>query len=93
VENPLVGEQSAALLSLAKSREPADRERLLMNIVSLCELAGTGGGAEAIILPEKPLSTKEVASRIRRGQNFSDQFLPKGYIPSEAHRPRNFADQ
>lgn len=44
----MVGEQSAALLSLAKSREPADRERLLMNIVSLCELAGTGGDAEAI---------------------------------------------
>jgi uncharacterized protein (DUF2336 family) len=48
VENPLVGEQSNALLSLAKSREPADRERLLMNIVSLCELAGPGGNAEAV---------------------------------------------
>jgi uncharacterized protein (DUF2336 family) len=48
VENPLVGEQSNALLSLAKSREPADRERLLMNIVSLCELAAPGGDAEAL---------------------------------------------
>jgi 6-phosphofructokinase 1 len=28
---------------------------------------GIGGGAEAIILPEKKLSTKEVANRIRRG--------------------------
>jgi 6-phosphofructokinase 1 len=28
---------------------------------------GIGGGAEAIILPEKRLSTKEVAARIRRG--------------------------
>ena len=28
---------------------------------------GIGGGAEAIILPEKKLSTKEVAQRIRRG--------------------------
>jgi uncharacterized protein (DUF2336 family) len=44
----LVGAQSNALLSLAKSREPADRERLLMNIVSLCEIAGPGGHPEAI---------------------------------------------
>ena len=36
-----------ALLTLAKSREPADRERLLMNIVSLCEMAGPGQDAEA----------------------------------------------
>lgn len=35
----MFGAQPAALLSLAKSREPADRERLLMNIVSLCEAA------------------------------------------------------
>jgi uncharacterized protein (DUF2336 family) len=48
VENPLVGQQSNALVDLAKSREPADRERLLMNIVSLCELAGPGGDAEAV---------------------------------------------
>ncbi len=44
----MIGQQSNALLDLAKSREPADRERLLMNIVSLCELAGPGGDAEAI---------------------------------------------
>ncbi len=44
----MVGQQSNALLSLAKSRDPADRERLLMNVVSLCELAGPGGDAEAI---------------------------------------------
>jgi uncharacterized protein (DUF2336 family) len=44
----LVGQQSNALVDLAKSREPADRERLLMNIVSLCELAGLGGDAEAV---------------------------------------------
>jgi uncharacterized protein (DUF2336 family) len=48
VENPLVGQQSNALVDLAKSREPADRERLLMNIVSLCEMAGPGGDAEAL---------------------------------------------
>ena len=47
VELRVVGAQHA-LLDLAKSREPADRERLLMNIVGLCELAGTGGDAEAI---------------------------------------------
>lgn len=41
------GARTDALLTLAKSREPADRERLLMNIVSLCEMAGTGGDAEA----------------------------------------------
>ena len=46
-ENPLRGAQPDALLSLAKSREPADRERLLMNIVSLCEMAGAGRDAEA----------------------------------------------
>ncbi|MDB5459835.1 MAG: hypothetical protein JWO72_1576 [Caulobacteraceae bacterium] len=40
--------QTNALLDLAKSREPADRERLLMNVVSLCELAGPGGDAEAV---------------------------------------------
>jgi uncharacterized protein (DUF2336 family) len=44
----LFGAQPNALLSLAKSREPADRERLLMNIVSLCELAGPGGDIEAV---------------------------------------------
>jgi uncharacterized protein (DUF2336 family) len=43
----LLGAQSDALLSLAKSRQPADRERLLMNIVSLCEFAGAGGSEEA----------------------------------------------
>jgi uncharacterized protein (DUF2336 family) len=46
-ENPLLGAQPDALLVLAKSREPADRERLLMNIVSLCEMAGPGQDAEA----------------------------------------------
>jgi uncharacterized protein (DUF2336 family) len=44
----LLGAQSDALLSLARSRQPADRERLLMNIVSLCEMAGAGGGDEAV---------------------------------------------
>ena len=44
----MLGAQPDALLSLAKSREPADRERLLMNIVSLCEMAGPGGDAEAV---------------------------------------------
>jgi len=44
----LVGQHSNALVDLAKSREPADRERLLMNIVSLCELTGPGGDAEAL---------------------------------------------
>jgi uncharacterized protein (DUF2336 family) len=44
----LLGAQPDALLSLAKSREPADRERLLTNIVSLCEMAGSGGDAEAV---------------------------------------------
>ena len=44
---PLLGAQSDALLDLAKSRQPADRERLLMNIVSLCELGGIGGGEDA----------------------------------------------
>src|SRR6202012_2087813 len=39
---------SDALLNLAKSREPADRERLLTNIVSLCEMAGVGGDANAL---------------------------------------------
>ena len=43
----MFGAQPDALISLAKSREPADRERLLMNIVSLCEMAGPGGDAEA----------------------------------------------
>lgn len=43
----MLGAQSDALLSLAKSRQPADRERLLMNIVSLCEMAGPGGSDEA----------------------------------------------
>lgn len=45
---PLVGAQTNVLLNLAKSREPADRERLLMNIVSLCEMAGPGGDSEAV---------------------------------------------
>ncbi len=44
----MVGAQSQALVNLAKSREPADRERLLMNIVSLCEVAGPGGDPEAV---------------------------------------------
>ena len=44
----MAGAQTNALLDLAKSREPADRERLLMNVVSLCELAGPGGDAEAV---------------------------------------------
>lgn len=44
----MLGAQNDALLNLAKSREPADRERLLMNIVSLCEMAGSGGDAEAV---------------------------------------------
>ncbi len=44
----MLGAQPDALLSLAKSREPADRERLLMNIVSLCEMAGAGGDDEAV---------------------------------------------
>jgi uncharacterized protein (DUF2336 family) len=39
----LIGVQSNILLALAKSREPADRERLLMAVVSLCELAGPSG--------------------------------------------------
>lgn len=43
----MLGAQSDALLNLAKSRQPADRERLLMNIVSLCELGGMGDSAEA----------------------------------------------
>jgi uncharacterized protein (DUF2336 family) len=42
----LLGAQSDALLSLAKSRQPADRERLLMNIVNLCEMAGVGDHGE-----------------------------------------------
>lgn len=44
----MLGAQSDALLSLAKSRQPADRERLLMNIVRLCEAAGSDGGDEAL---------------------------------------------
>jgi uncharacterized protein (DUF2336 family) len=44
----LLGARPDALLNLAKSREPADRERLLMNIVSLCEMAGSGGDDEAV---------------------------------------------
>lgn len=44
----MLGAQPDALLNLAKSREPADRERLLMNIVSLCEMAGSGGDADAV---------------------------------------------
>ena len=44
----MLGAQPDALLNLAKSREPADRERLLMNIVSLCEMAGSGGDDEAV---------------------------------------------
>jgi uncharacterized protein (DUF2336 family) len=47
-ESPLAGATTNALLDLAKSREPADRERLLMNVVSLCEMAGSGGDAEAV---------------------------------------------
>jgi uncharacterized protein (DUF2336 family) len=39
---------SDALLTLAKSREPADRERLLTNIVSLCEMSGLDGDADAL---------------------------------------------
>ena len=42
----MLGAQSDALLNLAKSRQPADRERLLMNIVSLCEMAGASDGVE-----------------------------------------------
>jgi uncharacterized protein (DUF2336 family) len=38
----LLGAQSDALLNLAKSRQPADRERLLLNIVNLCEMADVG---------------------------------------------------
>jgi uncharacterized protein (DUF2336 family) len=33
-------------LDLAKSRQPADRERLLLNIVSLCEMTGVGNPDE-----------------------------------------------
>jgi uncharacterized protein (DUF2336 family) len=43
----LLGAQPDTLLTLAKSRQPADRERLLMSIVGLCEMAGPGGDAEA----------------------------------------------
>ena len=42
------GAQTDALLSLAKSREPADRERLLMNIVSLCRVAGESDDDDAL---------------------------------------------
>ena len=41
------GARPDTLLSLAKSREPADRERLLTNIVGLCEMAGKDGDADA----------------------------------------------
>ena len=44
----MLGAQTDALLNLAKSREPADRERLLMNIVSLRQMAGASGDAEAL---------------------------------------------
>ena len=47
-ENPLLGAQSDALLNLAKSRQPADRERLLMNVVRLCETSGAGGDDDAV---------------------------------------------
>ena len=43
----MIGAQPDALLTLAKSREPADRERLLIGIVSLCELTGPAGNADA----------------------------------------------
>src|SRR5205807_557474 len=43
---PVIGARPDALLTLAKSREPADRERLLMGIVGLCELAGDADDAE-----------------------------------------------
>src|ERR1700744_1265742 len=46
-ESASIGAQPEALLTLAKSREPADRERLLMGIVGLCEMAAPGGDAEA----------------------------------------------
>lgn len=43
----MIGAQPDTLLALAKSREPADRERLLMGIVSLCELTGEAGDPES----------------------------------------------
>ena len=43
----MLGAQSDALLNLAKSRQPADRERLLMNIVNLCEMGGVGDSDDA----------------------------------------------
>ena len=43
----MIGARPDALLTLAKSREPADRERLLTNIVGLCEMAGKDGDADA----------------------------------------------
>ncbi len=39
----MIGVPSNTLLSLARSRDPADRERLLMAVVGLCELAGPAG--------------------------------------------------
>jgi uncharacterized protein (DUF2336 family) len=39
--------QSNVLLSLARSREPADRERLLLAVVDLCELAGPSGDSRS----------------------------------------------
>ena len=35
--------QTAQLLSLARSREPADRERLLAGIVEMCDAGQTEG--------------------------------------------------
>src|ERR1700749_212553 len=40
---------SESLLELAKSRAPADRERLLLGVVELCD---AGDGAAAVISPE-----------------------------------------
>ena len=44
----MLGAQSDALLNSAKSWQPADRERLLMNIVSLCELGGVSDSDDAL---------------------------------------------
>src|SRR6201999_2334041 len=44
-----VAMSSEKLLELAKSRAPADRERLLLGIVELCD---AGDGAPAMISPE-----------------------------------------
>jgi len=48
---------SESLLDLAKSRSPADRERLLLGVVELCE---AGSGAEAVRQPQVQASLNSI---------------------------------